>query len=250
MVGRVRSCAPVNREPHLPPVVDIDIDDTIRDYWTARVAQHEWDWYAGVRLLKFPEDLRAYEHLMWLSRAEVVIELGARFGGSALWFRDRLRALASYRHIERPLVISVDIDPELARAGVESADPGAVGIEILDGDVTDPALPDRVAELVPEGASCLVIEDSAHVYETTRAALEGFARFVQPGGFFVVEDGCVDIDELRLKPDWPRGVLPALYDWLATPDGLRFAVREDLELYGLSCHPNGFLQRIEAAEDR
>ncbi len=47
------------------------------------------------------------------------------------------------------------------------------------------------------------------MYDTTRAALEGFARFVPPGGFFVVEDGCVDDEELRFD-EWPRGVLPAV----------------------------------------
>jgi cephalosporin hydroxylase len=234
----------MNRRERLPPPVHADLADTVKDYWMARVAQHEHDWYAGIRLLKFPEDLRAYEHLLWTSRATVVIELGARFGGSALWFRDRLRTLQSYGLIERPLVLSIDIDPDLARKGVLTADPSSDGIEVIGGDVTDPELPDRVAELVPDGASCLVIEDSAHVYETTLAALEGFTRFVQPGGFFVVEDGCVDIDELRLKPDWPRGVLPALTDWLATEQGRNFVVREDLELYGISCHPSGFLQRI------
>ena len=89
-----------------------------------------------------------------------------------------------------------------------------------------------------------MIEDSAHVYETTYASLAGFARFVPPGGFFVVEDGCVDVDEMRLSPDWPRGVLPALHDWLGTPRGQGFRVRRDLELYGISCHPEGFLQRL------
>jgi cephalosporin hydroxylase len=231
----------------LPPPVHADLTDTVKDYWFARVAQHEFDWYAGVRLLKFPEDLRVYEHLLWLSRASVVIEIGARFGGSALWFRDRLRTLQSYGLIERPLVVSIDIDPELAQKGVLSADPSSDGIQVIGGDVTDPELPDRVATLVPDGASCLVIEDSAHVYDTTRAALEGFTRFVQPGGFFVVEDGCVDVDELRLKPEWPRGVLPALHDWLATEQGAAFTVREDLELYGMSCHPSGFLQRTQAS---
>jgi cephalosporin hydroxylase len=92
----------------------------------------------------------------------------------------------------------------------------------------------------------MVIEDSAHVYETTTAALRGFARFVPAGGFFVVEDGCVDVEEMRLTPDWPRGVHPALNDWLETPAGRRFTVRRDLELYGLSCHPGGFLQRVGA----
>ena len=68
---------------------------------------------------------------------------------------------------------------------------------------------------------------------------------MQPGGFFVVDDGCVDIEELRLKPDWPRGVLRALHEWLATPQGAAFRVRKYLELYGLSCHPSGFLQRLK-----
>jgi cephalosporin hydroxylase len=80
------------------------------------------------------------------------------------------------------------------------------------------------------------------VYETTRAALEGFASFVRPGGWFVVEDGCVDDEELRLE-GWPRGVLPAVRDWLETPPGREFGVRRDLELYGMTCHPSGFLQR-------
>jgi cephalosporin hydroxylase len=233
------------REPQLPPPVHAGLDDTILDYWMARVAQHERDWYMGVRLLKFPEDLRVYEHLLWLSRASVVIEIGARFGGSALWFRDRLRTLRSYGLIDDVKVISIDIEPDLARGGVVAADPRSDGIEVIGGDVTDPGLPARVAQLVPDGASCLVVEDSAHVYETTRAALEGFSRFVRPGGFFIVEDGCVDVEELRLRPDWPRGVLPALHDWLATGQGQAFTVRDDLELYGISCHPSGFLQRLK-----
>jgi cephalosporin hydroxylase len=89
-----------------------------------------------------------------------------------------------------------------------------------------------------------VIEDAAHVYATTRAALDGFAELVPVGGFMVVEDGCVDAEELRMSADWPRGVLPALDDWLTSGKGCAFEVRRDLELYGVSCHPRGFLQRV------
>jgi cephalosporin hydroxylase len=90
----------------------------------------------------------------------------------------------------------------------------------------------------------MVIEDSAHVYETTRAALELYSDLIPPGGFFVVEDGCVDVPWMRIKQDWPEGVLPALDEWLATPQGSAFRVRRDLEVYGVSCHPSGFLQRV------
>jgi cephalosporin hydroxylase len=231
----------------LPPKVDVALEHgELRDYWLARAAQHTQDSYAGVPLSKFPEDLRVYEHLLWQSAANVVIEIGTWCGASALWFRDRLRANAAYGRIARPLVVTIDVDLAPARLYVDALDPEHEGVVMIEASVDEPGLADRVAELLPADARCLVVEDSAHVYETTRAALDGFHRFVGPDGYFVVEDGCVDIEELRLTPDWPRGVLPAVRDWLKTPAGSAFVVRRDLEIYGVSCHPNGFLQRSSA----
>jgi cephalosporin hydroxylase len=209
-----------------------------------RLAQHLHDSYAGVALQKFPEDLRVYEHLLWLCQANVVIELGTNMGGSALWFRDRLRTFAHYGRIREPRVISVDLDVRAAERSLASADPTGDSLFLVAGDVRDPDLPERIAGLVPEGGRCFVVEDAAHDYDTTTAALRGFSRFVPVGGFFVVEDGCVDVEELRLNTDWPRGVLPAIGDWLGTEDGRRFEVRRDLEVYGMSCHPGGFLERV------
>jgi cephalosporin hydroxylase len=232
------------RVSQLPPPVDVNWRGDLRSYWFDRLRQHTQDWYAGARMSKFPEDLRVYEHLLWESRSNVVIELGTQFGGSALWFRDRLMTLASYGRIRDPKVISIDVDLRSAREELSEADPACERhIELLEGDVRDRSLPERVAALLPSDARCFVVEDTAHVYETTLAALDSFAQFVPVGGFLVVEDGCVDIEELRPSPDWPRGVLPAVDDWLRTSDGSRFVVRRDLELYGVSCHPQGFLQR-------
>lgn len=230
----------------LPPPVTIDLEDAgLRAYWLARAEQHTEDSYAGVRLSKLPEDLRVYEHLLWKARPDTVIEIGTQEGGSALWLRDRLRALRSYRRINnRPRVITIDVDQSLSRARLTAADPDHAGeIDLIEADITDPRLPARVEAMLSADARCLVIEDSAHVFATTAAALRGFSRFVPPGGFIVVEDGCVDIELMRLRPDWPRGVLPAIQEWLATPQGREFEVRRDLELYGVSCHPRGFLQR-------
>jgi cephalosporin hydroxylase len=229
----------------LPPHVDVRLDETMLDYWHRRVEQHLKDSYAGVPMSKFPEDLRVYEHLLWEAKPNVVIEIGAQFGGSALWFRDRLRVLAHYTGSNDIRVVSVDVDASAARESLAALDPGyAQTIAFLDADVLDPQTPGRVEKSLPPNAACFVVEDSAHTYETTLAALGGFARFVPPNGYFVVEDGCVDIEEMRGALDWPRGVLPAIGAWLETDEGSRFTVRRDLELYGLSCHPGGFLQRL------
>jgi cephalosporin hydroxylase len=230
----------------LPDAVTADLrSGPLNEYWRARAAQHTGDSYCGVQLAKFPEDLRTYEHLLWEDAPDTVIELGTLGGGSAIWLRDRLEALRRYGRIQRPPhVITVDITQGYALEAFERLDPGFRDtITPLMGDVTDPATAEAVAEQVRPGARCLVIEDSAHVYDTTIAALHHYARFVPPGGYFVVEDGCVDVEELRLRPDWPRGVLPAVREWLESDAGSAFRVRDDLELYGVTCHPGGFLQR-------
>lgn len=97
----------------LPTAVAIDLErDSLRSYWQARARQHTQDSYAGVRLSKFPEDLRVYEHLLWLDAPDAVIEIGTQFGASALWLRDRLRALRAYGRIaSEPRVISLGHRP-------------------------------------------------------------------------------------------------------------------------------------------
>ena len=40
--------------------------------------QHTQDSYAGLGMSKFPEDLRTYEHLLWLRRPDTVIEIGVQ----------------------------------------------------------------------------------------------------------------------------------------------------------------------------
>lgn len=229
----------------LPPTVISDPADSVRQLWMSKIDQCVQDVYVGVPLCKFPEDLRVYEHLLWSTSPRVVIELGAYRGGSALWFRDRLRTLATYGRVTDPFVVSVEFDAAAVANALDSADPDwQESIHLVSGDIRDSLVAERVAKLVPLGTPVLIAEDSAHVYETTWAALANFSRFVQSGGYFVVEDGSVDIEELRPNDYWPRGVLPAVRDWLATEQGRDFRVRRDLELYGLTTSPEGFLQRI------
>jgi cephalosporin hydroxylase len=229
---------------HLPPQVRALPEGRLLQYWRERERQHLRDVYAGLRIKKFPEDLRMLEHLLWLSRTQVVIELGTHLGGSALWFRDRLRTLASYGRVPQDIrVVTVDLAQDRARALLHEADPHfARTITLVEGDITDPAITETVSRHLPADARCLVVEDTAHTYDTTCAALRHFSPLVAVGGYFIVEDGIVDIPQLR-PPGLSGGVVPAIRDWLTTDQGRRFRIRRDLERYGLTCHPHGWLQR-------
>ena len=128
----------------------------------------------GRQMLKFPEDLRAYERFMWEMRANCVIELGVSEGGSTLWFRDRLVALGG------GTVIAVDIgpNPDLPE-----------DIRYIEADVLDPQLPGLIEGVLTEDARPFIVEDTAHTYETTTAALNGFHHLVPPGGYLLRGNG-------------------------------------------------------------
>jgi cephalosporin hydroxylase len=195
----VEDPAVVTVENSIPRAVSVNPDTPLRDYWAARAHQHTQDRYLGVK------------HLMWVAAPDTIVELGAQSGASTLWLRDRLRTLHAYGALAAPpRVIAVDVDLDAARHNVALRDPRwADSIAFVEGDVCDPAVRAEVGTHLRPGAVCMVIEDSAHVYATTKAALELYSD-----------------------------------DWLATPQGSAFRVRRDLEVYGVSCHPQGFLQRV------
>lgn len=236
-----------------PDPVERRDGETFTDFWRRRIDQHTDDSWAGVPMLKFPEDLRVIQHLIWESRPEYVVELGCKWGGSVLWLRDQLRWAASYGRIEGPgKVIGVDLATRHAEILLDGAAPDwREEITLIAADLTTADTAERVRALVPEGARCLVIEDSAHTYEVSSAALRAYSGLVQAGGYFIVEDGHVDLPELH--PDGPVrikqlgvdavGVQRAIDEFLASPGGRGFSRRPELELYGVTSHPGGWLRR-------
>jgi cephalosporin hydroxylase len=237
----------------MPPAVTRNLEEPFADYWRRRLDQHHEDSWAGVPISKLPEDLRTYQHLIWESRADTVVEVGAKWGGSLLWFRDQLRGFAAYGRLRRePRVIGVDLATDHAVTVLDRADPGwREQITLIEGDLREPATVARIDAAVDPLARCLIVEDAAHTGEVTRAALEALAHLVPKGGFFVVEDGHVDVE--RLHPGGPPrirqlgvrsgGVGLAIDTWLGSEDGRKFERREDLELYGATTNPGGYLQR-------
>ena len=113
-------------------------DGPLAALWSARVATHLQDTYAGIPMSTFPEDLRTYERILWERAPVTVIEVGVGDGGSALWLRDRLFDFQRYRAGRAPRVIGVDVDLTAARRSFAGLPPEAVaGIELVEGDIAD-----------------------------------------------------------------------------------------------------------------
>ena len=212
----------------------IDFNESTLEYYRKRIINQisHVDSYKGVRILKFPEDLRTYERIIEAVQPEVIVELGIESGGSSLWFADRLDALCGGGK-----VVGIDIN-------ISNLSPSVLQDErvvVVEGDLSSPNVIQRVKSLVA-GKKALVIEDAAHTYECTISALKNYWDLVSVGSWLIVEDGIVDIEQLRYSLDTPRGVIRAIDDFMDTDAGKKFT-RYDLAPYGITSHPTGWLFR-------
>lgn len=190
--------------------------------------------YRNVPFFKSPFDISIYLNLLSRLAPRTVIEVGTKYGGSALWFADMMSA----QGLEGARVVSVDIEP-LANF----TDPRII---FLKGDAKqlDIVLPPELLQCCPH--PWLVIEDSSHYYAETIATLGFFHDHLQSGDYIVVEDGVVaqlPHERYRKYDNGPnRGVADFLSD-----HGDFYAIDTELcDLFGHNAtyNPNGWLRRL------
>jgi cephalosporin hydroxylase len=188
--------------------------------------------YRGMRFYKNPFDLVLYMMLLDRLLPATVLEVGTKEGGSALWFADQ----QAVRGIE-PRVVTVDIEkpPELDDPRVTSLRGDALAL----GEV----LPDDLLATLPR--PWLVVEDSAHLFETSLAVLEFFHAHLRRGEYIVVEDGnLADFVEPRYA-QFEDGPNRAVKHFLEAR-GDDYAIDTKLcDHYGhnVTWSPNGWLRR-------
>jgi len=188
--------------------------------------------YRGIRMLKNPFEMALYPLLFWQLKPRTVIEIGSNTGASAVWFADLMTAYGIDGKI-----ISIDLavpDINLQRENVSFLKGDALKL----GDVLTSDL------LAGINRPLLVIEDSAHYPETSRAVLEFFDPVLQPGEYIVVEDG--NVTDLGLGHKFRGGPGVAIAEFLTRASD-RYEIDARLcDFYGpnFTGNTNGYLKRI------
>lgn len=182
--------------------------------------------YLGIQTLKSPLDFWVYQEIIFALKPDFVIEIGNFCGGSAL-------ALAHVcERIGKGMVIGLDLTHERVPPIVKSH-PRTTFIE---GDACQSFA--AVRNLIAEQDSVLVIEDSAHTFDNTLNVLNTFSPLVQPGGYFIVEDGICH-HGLEVGPN--PGPYEAIEAFLAQNQD--FELDRSKESFFITWNPKGYLKR-------
>src|SRR5574341_1488997 len=188
--------------------------------------------YRGIPFLKSPFDICLYLQLISRLKPLTVIEIGTKFGGSALWFADMLTT-----HGLAGRVVTVDINPQIGfsddRIIVKQGDARSLDEVFTDGFIDSLAHP------------WLVVEDSAHLFETTLAVLRYFDRKLVAGDYIVVEDGVVSYLSATRYRSYKDGPNLAVQQFLSA-NSQRYSIDTELcDYFGhnVTYNPNGWLKR-------
>ena len=134
--------------------------------------------WKGIPILKMPSDLLIYSEAIQETTPEIIVEIGTKFGGSALYLKDMLSL-----NLGGGEVITVDIKDQ-----VKYKDPS---ITYLTGNSLDAAMVDKIKELTKDKRTMLII-DGNHSRKHVKWELSKYWKIVSPGCYMVVEDCYID----------------------------------------------------------
>lgn len=134
--------------------------------------------YKGVLIQKFPADLQMYHQVIWENKPEVIVEIGTRFGGSALFFQDQMDM-----NQNGGKVITIDIKDQ-----VKERDPR---ITYIIGNSNDKQVVEQIRQLT-EGKKTMFVIDGNHTRVHVKWELHNYSSMVTSGQYMVVEDCYVD----------------------------------------------------------
>ncbi|WP_422008423.1 CmcI family methyltransferase [Roseivirga pacifica] len=148
---------------------------------------HHQTSYRGVTMVKCPFDLVLYQMIISEVCPDLIIEIGTKKGGSALYFADLLRNIGCGE------VHTIDIEQAVDEKVLK-----AKNITLFEGGWQNYLL-----ENCQGFKRIMVIDDGSHVYDEVLAAFEKFNKLVSVGSYYIIEDGI--IDQLNIKKAWYNG---------------------------------------------
>ena len=197
---------------------------------TIQKGTHRYSW-KGMPMWKNPFDFALYWILIWNAKPRTIVEIGSKYGGSALWLADMLQLYGIGGR-----VVSVDINQVTSIKDSR--------IDFLQGDAGNLGASLKQEYLANLPRPWLVIEDSSHRYEHCLSAIEFFHPHLRKDEFLVIEDGIVD--DLGMSSDFNGGPNRAIREFMGRHGQDYALITELCDFWGknITWNPNGYFKKV------
>lgn len=202
-------------------------DEEVRISVKSIDAGHHKVSYRGIKAIRCPFDYVIYQMILNEVKPDLVIEIGTRFGGGALYIADLLDNIG--KGVLHAVDIVDNVNPEVKKhKRIEFFFDGWKNYDL---------------SLTEGYEKILVIEDASHMYEDSIGALNKFHKVVSKDSYFIVEDGIVN--KLGMEKRFEGGPLKAIREFL--PEHPNYIVdRKWCDMFGKNAtfNVNGYLKKI------
>lgn len=234
--------------------------------WIRLATQYKYAYnfsWLGRPILQIPQDIYAYQELIWKVKADLVIETGIAHGGSLIMSASMLALLDYCEAIEKgevlkilnPLyygrkVIGIDIEIRPHNRKAIEEHPLSRLIQMFEGSSTDPDVIKKVMSTAKEykNKNIMVFLDANHAHNHVLAELKAYAPLVSIGSYCVIWDtGIEDVPEhLYNNRPWGKGNNPytAVHEYLKNTDYFKIDKEIEKKLM-ITSSKDGFLRRIK-----
>jgi cephalosporin hydroxylase len=188
--------------------------------------------WLGVLTHQNPNDVWIHQEIIVETKPDFIIETGTFHGGSAALWATILQQVNP-----QGKVITIDVHDLAGEA--RKLPIMQERVIFLRGSSTDPKTLAQVEAWV-EGKRVLVILDSLHTRDHVLQELRCYSRFVQKGGYLIVQD--TNVNGHPVRDDHGPGPMEAVEDFLREND--QFVADRTRERLMLTMHPKGYLKRV------
>jgi len=209
---------------------------------------YNFDWL-GMPIIQFPQDILAFQEVVWQVKPDLIVETGVARGGSILYSSSLMHLLDKCHPLSWPRkVIGIDIDIRPHNRLRIEEHPLSTNVTLIEGSSIDPSTFEQVKQISSPYKKIIVCLDSNHTHQHVLEELILYSQLVSIDSYCIVYDTITEMlpPEKYHAAKWAPGNSPltAVKEFMSERED--FIV--DNQIYDkllISVAPQGHLKRIK-----
>lgn len=213
--------------------------------WFKKSIKYEYSYHfrwLGIPIIQYPQDIIAYQEIIWKVKPDLIIETGIARGGSLIFSASILDIIRKGR------VVGIDVNIRKENKKTILAHPLSKIISMIEGSSTNEKTLYKLRKFTKDKRKILVMLDSNHTHEHVLNELRLYSPFVSKGSYIVVLDSIIgDLpSHLHKNKPWNRKNNPktAIFQFLR--ENSRFVIDYNISnKLAITVSPYGYLKCIK-----